>query len=143
MSRILLATLGSLGDLHPYIAVGTALRARGQHVRLATSIDYRSRVEAAGQDLLFARDNLAPDDAAVLLDSGELAQAAGKPDEARKYLERGLKLYPNLQFELLDVMWGLSSIVVCYKNQKGTRTAEFMEFGENGKIIRVVANYSG
>ena len=48
MSRVLLATLGSLGDLHPYIAVGTALMARGQQVRLATSIDYRARVEAAG-----------------------------------------------------------------------------------------------
>src|SRR6185437_3743767 len=48
MSCVLLATLGSLGDLHPYIAVGRALRARGQHVRLATSSDYRSRVEAAG-----------------------------------------------------------------------------------------------
>ncbi len=48
MSRILLATLGSLGDLHPYIAVGRALVARGQQVRLATSVDYRTRVEAAG-----------------------------------------------------------------------------------------------
>ena len=48
MSLILLATLGSLGDLNPYIAVGRALVARGQSVRLATSIDYRARVEAAG-----------------------------------------------------------------------------------------------
>jgi rhamnosyltransferase subunit B len=48
MTRILLATLGSLGDLHPYIAVGRELSARGQRVRLATSIDYRARVEAAG-----------------------------------------------------------------------------------------------
>lgn len=48
MSRVLLATLGSLGDLHPYIAVGRELLARGQHVRIATSIDYRARVEAAG-----------------------------------------------------------------------------------------------
>ena len=61
----------------------------------------------------------------------------------RIYFKRGLELYPNLHFELLDVMWGLSSIVVYYKNQKGTRTAEFIEFGKNGKIIRVVANYSG
>jgi len=61
----------------------------------------------------------------------------------RNYFERGLELYPNLHFELQDVMWGLFSIVVCYKNQKGTRTAEFMEFGKNGTIIRVVANYSG
>jgi len=48
MRPVLLATLGSLGDLHPYIAVGKALVARGQPVRLATSIDYRARVEAAG-----------------------------------------------------------------------------------------------
>ena len=48
MGRLLLATLGSLGDLHPYIAVGKALVARGQRVRLATSSEYRARVEAAG-----------------------------------------------------------------------------------------------
>ena len=60
----------------------------------------------------------------------------------RNYFKRGLELYPNLHFELLDVMCGLACIVVLYKNQKGTRTAEFMEFGKNGKIIRVVANYS-
>ena len=60
----------------------------------------------------------------------------------RNYFKRGLELYPNLRFELLDVMCGLASIVVLYKNQRGARTAEFMEFGKNGKIIRVVANYS-
>ena len=60
----------------------------------------------------------------------------------REYSRRGLEAYPNLRFELLDVMFGLSSVVLCYKNQKGTKTAEFMEFGEGGKIIRVVANYS-
>jgi predicted ester cyclase len=59
----------------------------------------------------------------------------------RNYFKRGLELFPNLRFELLDVMSGLSSIVVCYKNQNGTKTAEFMEFGKNGKIMRVVANY--
>jgi hypothetical protein len=64
-------------------------------------------------------------------------------DALRNYFKRGLDLYPTLRFELLDVMCGLSSIVVCYKNQKDTRTAEFMELGKNGKIIRVVANYSG
>jgi hypothetical protein len=60
----------------------------------------------------------------------------------RNYFKRGLELYPNLHFALLDVMCGLTSIVVLYENQKSTRTAEFMEFGKNGKIIRVVANYS-
>lgn len=61
----------------------------------------------------------------------------------RNYFKSGLELYPNLHFELTDVMFGLSSIVLCYKNQKGTKTAEFMEFGKNGKITRVIANYGG
>jgi len=88
-------------------------------------------------------------DAAVVLISPVAAKILDDPSGTvegnaalRNYFERGLELYPNLHFELLDVMWGLFSIVVCYKNQKGTRTAEFMEFGKNGKIIRVVANYS-
>jgi predicted ester cyclase len=60
----------------------------------------------------------------------------------RDYFKRGLEAYPDLHFELLDVMYGLSSVVLCYINQKGTKSAEFMEFDEQGKLIRVVANYS-
>lgn len=63
-------------------------------------------------------------------------------EAVRRYFQRGLEAYPNLRFELLEVMYGLSSIVVCYRNQKGTKTAEFMEFGSDGKVVRVVANYS-
>ena len=48
MARVLLATFGSLGDLHPYIAVGRALQARGIEARIATSSDYQSNVESAG-----------------------------------------------------------------------------------------------
>ena len=39
-------------------------------------------------------------------------------------------------------MQGLSSIVVYYKNQSDTRTGEFMEFDDECKVVRVVANYS-
>jgi hypothetical protein len=60
----------------------------------------------------------------------------------RSYFQRGLEAFPNLYFELLEVYAGLSSIVVVFSNQRGTRTAEFMEFDAAGKIIRVVANYS-
>ncbi len=60
----------------------------------------------------------------------------------RNYFKRGLEAYPNLHFELLDVMVGLSSVVLCYRNQKGTKTAEFMELDDNRKVVRVVANYS-
>ena len=60
----------------------------------------------------------------------------------RNYFKVGLEAYPNLRFDLQDVMQGLSSVVLCYVNQKGTKTAEFMEFDDSGKVIRVVANYS-
>jgi UDP:flavonoid glycosyltransferase YjiC (YdhE family) len=37
-----------LGDLHPFIAVGRALRERGVNVVIACAEDYRGKVEAAG-----------------------------------------------------------------------------------------------
>jgi rhamnosyltransferase subunit B len=59
MARVLLATFGSLGDLHPYIAVGRALRARGHQARIATSSDYRPNVEAAGLEFAPVAPSLA------------------------------------------------------------------------------------
>jgi hypothetical protein len=53
-----------------------------------------------------------------------------------------LEAYPNLKFELVDVMWGVSSVVLYYVNQKGSKTGEFMEFDGNQKVVRVVANYN-
>ena len=61
----------------------------------------------------------------------------------RAYFKKGLEVYPNLKFELMDVMWGLSSVVFYYANQTGTKTGEFMELDSNGKVVRVVANYNG
>ena len=60
----------------------------------------------------------------------------------RQYFQRGLEAYPELHFELQDVLAGLNSLVLYYTNQKGTRTAEFMDFGADGKVTRVVAHYS-
>jgi hypothetical protein len=63
-------------------------------------------------------------------------------DALRAYFKRGLEAYPNLAFDLVDVMWGMSTIVLYYGNQKGTKTAEFMELDEVGLVYRVVANYN-
>ncbi len=48
MSRFVFATLGSLGDVHPYIAVGRSLIQRGHKTVIATSEEYRSAIERAG-----------------------------------------------------------------------------------------------
>lgn len=47
-ARILLATVGSLGDLHPFIALGRALQASGCTVTLASAAEYQGKVEGAG-----------------------------------------------------------------------------------------------
>jgi predicted ester cyclase len=60
----------------------------------------------------------------------------------RAYFRRGLEAYPELHFHLEGVLWGINSVVLYYTNQKGTRTAEFMELSAVGKVVRVVANYS-
>lgn len=46
--RVVLATAGSLGDLHPFIALATALRDLGLQADIASSPDYASKVRAAG-----------------------------------------------------------------------------------------------
>jgi predicted ester cyclase len=76
--------------------------------------------------------------AAQLLGDGKVA---GKTN-LRAYFQRGLDAYPNLHFHLEDVLWGLSSVVLYYTNQKGTHTAEFMELSADGKVVRVIAHYS-
>ena len=68
-------------------------------------------------------------------------KVAGKSN-LRAYFQRGLEAYPELHFHLEDVLWGINSVVLYYTNQKGTRTAEFMELSANGKVARVVANYN-
>jgi len=42
-------------------------------------------------------------------------------------------VYPNLKFELLDVMWGLSSVVLYDVNQKGSRTGEVFRTDDEGQ----------
>lgn len=50
MARVVLATIGSLGDLHPFIAIGKALAAQGAQVLLAVPEDGLAKVRGAGLD---------------------------------------------------------------------------------------------
>jgi UDP:flavonoid glycosyltransferase YjiC (YdhE family) len=46
--RILITTWGSFGDLHPYVAIGLGLRARGHEVILGTGECYRRKIALKG-----------------------------------------------------------------------------------------------
>jgi rhamnosyltransferase subunit B len=47
-ARVVINTIGSLGDLFPFLSVGCALQARGHHVTVATLERHRVAVEQAG-----------------------------------------------------------------------------------------------
>jgi SnoaL-like polyketide cyclase. len=86
---------------------------------------------------------------AIELTSPVAAQLLGTADgkvigktNLKAYFQQGLEAYPKLHFRLEDVFLGVSSVVLFYANQKGSRTAEFMELSAIGKVARVVANYS-
>jgi UDP:flavonoid glycosyltransferase YjiC (YdhE family) len=46
--RIVITTAGSLGDLHPYLAIALGLKARGHEAIMATGECYRKKIEALG-----------------------------------------------------------------------------------------------
>lgn len=49
--QVLIATVGSFGDLHPYLAIAIGLKLRGHSVTLASSAMYREKVE--GENIRF------------------------------------------------------------------------------------------
>jgi predicted ester cyclase len=88
-------------------------------------------------------------DDAVELTSPVAARILETPDgkvvgkaNLRAYFQRGLAAYPQLHFQLENVLWGLNSVILYYTNQNGTHTGEYMEISAAGKVVRVVANYS-
>jgi len=58
------------------------------------------------------------------------------------YFLRGIQAFPDLRFDLIDVLWGTETIVIYYVNNvRGSKTAEVMLLNPAGKIQRVWANY--
>ncbi len=56
--RIVLTTFGSLGDLHPYIAVALGLKEHGHEAVIATYGSYRQKIEALGIGFRAVRPDL-------------------------------------------------------------------------------------
>ena len=60
--RILFATIGSLGDLHPCLALGQELQRRGHSITIAATEFYRDKVESVGFSFRPMRPNWNPTD---------------------------------------------------------------------------------
>jgi len=62
MARIVMTTLGSSGDLHPFLALALGLRARGHAIHFATEAIHEARITALG----FPMTSLTGDSALML-----------------------------------------------------------------------------
>ncbi|MGA2850462.1 MAG: glycosyltransferase [Terracidiphilus sp.] len=71
-TRILLATIGSLGDLHPCLALALELKRRGHVVTIASTEYYRSHVESSGIAFHPIRPDWDPTDPRLIRDCEDL-----------------------------------------------------------------------
>jgi UDP:flavonoid glycosyltransferase YjiC (YdhE family) len=107
--KIVLSTLGSLGDLHPFIALGLALQARGLAPVVATSAVHRDRVEGAGLPFFAVR----PDQDEALRQLGlTLAEAAQKAIADDRFVLRMMQPFLAESFrDLCEIVKGADLVL--------------------------------
>ena len=96
--RIVFATFGSLGDLHPYIAIALELKRRGHRPLVATTDYHQEAVESVGVEFAPIRPS-----AADMGDPAELVRKLFDPAKGPEYLIRELVM-PHVRgaYEDLD-----------------------------------------
>jgi UDP:flavonoid glycosyltransferase YjiC (YdhE family) len=117
MSRIVLSTMGSLGDLHPKIALGLELKRRGHQVVVNTWDGYREKIEALGFEFYPMRPDVDPTDRELLAEL--LHPTKGSETLIRKVV------FPHLR-EMYDDLVAAS------------RTADLMVTGELSYVAKSV-----
>jgi rhamnosyltransferase subunit B len=115
--RVLIATTGSLGDLHPYLAVGLELRARGATVTIATNNYYRTKVERTGLEFAAMGPHVPPV-------NSEAMQRAMDLKKGPEYLLRQI-MYPGIPAAYAEVMDALkrADVIVTHPIAFGAQIA--------------------
>jgi UDP:flavonoid glycosyltransferase YjiC (YdhE family) len=109
MSRIVLATAGSLGDLHPYLAVGIELKARGHDVVIATMESYRRKIQDENLGFAPVRPDIAPQEY-----SPEVYRKANDLRTGSTYMVREMVLpfVGEMYADLLEACRGADLLVI-------------------------------
>ena len=123
MSRIVLTTIGSFGDLHPQIAIALELQKRGHDVVFATHKEYLGKIEALG----FEFRRMRPDNTA-LGDPQEMARMMDLKT-GTEYVTRNW-IGENLRATYIDLM-------------NSAKNADFIIAGEGVVAARLVAEKLG
>ena len=108
--RIVFATFGSLGDVHPYVGLALELRRRGHRPLIATSDIHQAGLESAGIEFAAMRPS-----AAQMGDPAELVRKLFHPTKGPEYLIRELVM-PHVReaYEDLDRACADADVVVTH-----------------------------
>ncbi|HPI92413.1 MAG TPA: nuclear transport factor 2 family protein [Deltaproteobacteria bacterium] len=60
---------------------------------------------------------------------------------AEEYWKNALRRAPDLHFELIEVLASIRSVVILYRTVFGRHAAEWMLFGDDGKVKRAIIHY--
>ena len=97
MARILLNPFGSLGDLHPFLALAIELQHRGHQATIATSEAYRAKVGTAGVGFAPVRPDIGD-----LLEQPDVLAKLWDPAHGTEYLIRDY-LAPRIEESYTDL----------------------------------------
>ncbi len=123
MGRIVVTTIGSLGDLHPKIAIALELRKRGHDVVFATHKEYQGKIEALG----FEFHRMRPDNTAL-----------GDPQE----MARMMDLKTGTEYVIRN--WVCANLHETYTDlMNSAKDADFIIASEGVVVARLVAEKLG
>ena len=78
----------------------------------------------------------------IIQRTGEPSGTLRGKHNIRPYWEIGLAQQPPLHFQLLEVLVGVSSLVLHYRTASGRLAAEVLTFNEEGQVIKGAAHYN-
>jgi hypothetical protein len=86
-------------------------------------------------------DDLEMSSPAIVHIAGEPSGTLRGKTAIGRYWKRALELIPDLHFELVSVLAGVSSITLYYKGARGRLSAEVFHFGAGHKVVKAFAHY--
>jgi rhamnosyltransferase subunit B len=107
--RIVFATRGSLGDLHPYLAIAKELRNRGHSPVIVTSDNFRDKIEGDGIEFAACRPNRAD-----VVSSDKVMRKVNHPIWGTVYIMRRMVFWLRQSFADLEAASANADLIVAH-----------------------------
>jgi hypothetical protein len=62
-------------------------------------------------------------------------------DKVGAYWSVALQKYPDLEFKLIDILYGVNSVSIYYQSILNKKAVEFFFLNAEGKVVRSIAHY--